>query len=76
MAFQRWQAQGKMALDVATVAMLKVQVHSTFTESYMHEFHLPDMTCSHCASKVNVTVKLLDPACEIQVDLPQRLITV
>ncbi|MDP3349879.1 MAG: heavy-metal-associated domain-containing protein [Hydrogenophaga sp.] len=42
----------------------------------MHEFHLPDMTCGHCASKVNVTLKLIDPACEVQVDLPRRLITV
>ncbi|MDO9253644.1 heavy-metal-associated domain-containing protein [Hydrogenophaga sp.] len=42
----------------------------------MHEFHLPDMTCGHCASKVSVTLKLLDPACEIQVDLPQQLVSV
>lgn len=42
----------------------------------MHEFHLPDMTCGHCASKVNVTLKLVDPTCEIQVDLPRRMISV
>jgi copper chaperone len=42
----------------------------------MHEFHLPDMTCGHCASKVNVTLKLLDPACDIQVDLPQNRVSV
>lgn len=42
----------------------------------MHEFHLPDMTCGHCASQVNVTLKQADPACEVQVDLPRRLITV
>lgn len=42
----------------------------------MHEFHLPDMTCGHCASKVSVTLKLVDPACEIRVDLPRHLITV
>jgi copper chaperone len=42
----------------------------------MHEFHLPDMTCGHCASKVNVTLKRVDPACEIQVDLPRRLVSV
>lgn len=42
----------------------------------MHEFHLPDMTCGHCASKVNVTLKLLDPACEIQLDLPRQLVSV
>lgn len=42
----------------------------------MYEFHLPDMTCGHCASKVNVTLKQVDPACEIQVDLPQHLVSV
>ncbi|MBT9463455.1 heavy-metal-associated domain-containing protein [Hydrogenophaga sp.] len=42
----------------------------------MHEFHLPDMTCGHCASKVNVTLKRVDPSCEIQVDLPRRLVSV
>ena len=42
----------------------------------MHEFHLPDMTCGHCASKVNVTLKLVDPACEIQLDLPRQLVSV
>ncbi|UCU93463.1 heavy-metal-associated domain-containing protein [Hydrogenophaga taeniospiralis] len=42
----------------------------------MHEFHLPDMTCGHCASKVNVILKLVDPACEIQLDLPRQLVSV
>ncbi|MBT9551612.1 MAG: heavy-metal-associated domain-containing protein [Hydrogenophaga sp.] len=42
----------------------------------MHKFHLPDMTCGHCASKVNVTLKLVDPTCEIQLDLPRRLVSV
>ena len=42
----------------------------------MHEFHLPDMTCGHCASQVNVTLKLIDPACEIQLDLPRQLVSV
>lgn len=42
----------------------------------MHEFHLPDMTCGHCASKVKVTLKRVDPACEIQLDLPRQLVSV
>ncbi|MDR7150134.1 copper chaperone [Hydrogenophaga palleronii] len=42
----------------------------------MHEFHLPDMTCGHCASKVSVTLKLVDPACEIEVDLAQHRVAV
>ncbi|HSN80338.1 MAG TPA: heavy-metal-associated domain-containing protein [Rhodoferax sp.] len=29
----------------------------------MQEFHIPDMTCGHCASKVNASLKLVDPAC-------------
>jgi copper chaperone len=42
----------------------------------MHEFHLPDMTCGHCASTVNRTLKLIDPACGIQVDLPRLMVHV
>ena len=42
----------------------------------MYEFHLPDMTCGHCASKVNITLKLVDPACDIQVDLARHFVTV
>ena len=42
----------------------------------MQEFHIPDMTCGHCASKVNASLKLVDPACEIQVDLPRHMVNV
>ncbi|MCU0924613.1 MAG: heavy-metal-associated domain-containing protein [Hydrogenophaga sp.] len=42
----------------------------------MHEFHLPDMTCGHCASTVRATLKLVDPACEIEVDLAQHRVSV
>jgi copper chaperone len=42
----------------------------------MHEFHLPEMTCGHCASKVSIALKRLDAACDIQLDLPQRKIQV
>ena len=42
----------------------------------MHNFHLPDMTCGHCASKVSVALKLVDPACEVQIDLPGQMISV
>lgn len=42
----------------------------------MHEFHLPDMTCGHCASKVSVTLKLVDPACDIEVDLARHRVSV
>lgn len=42
----------------------------------MYEFHLPDMTCGHCATMVNIALKLFDPSCEIKVDLPQQLVRV
>ncbi|MBU7572546.1 MAG: heavy-metal-associated domain-containing protein [Hydrogenophaga sp.] len=42
----------------------------------MHEFHLPEMTCGHCASKVSIALKRLDAACDIQLDLPQRKVHV
>jgi copper chaperone len=42
----------------------------------MHEFHLPDMTCGHCASMVSIALKQFDPSCEIQLDLPQHLVRV
>jgi copper chaperone len=42
----------------------------------MHEFHLPDMTCGHCVSKVSVTLKLVDPACDIEVDLARHRVSV
>ena len=42
----------------------------------MHEFHLPEMTCGHCASKVGIALKRLDAACDIQVDLAQHKVSV
>ena len=42
----------------------------------MHEFHLPDMTCGHCASIVSLTLKRVDPACRIQFDMQQHKVTV
>lgn len=42
----------------------------------MHEFHLPDMTCGHCAGMVGQALKLADAQCTFQVDLPNRKITV
>lgn len=42
----------------------------------MHEFHLPAMTCGHCASTVSLALKLVDPACEVQVDVASRQVRV
>ena len=42
----------------------------------MHEFLIPAMTCGHCASKVHVSLKRVDPTCDIQVDVSQRKVNV
>jgi copper chaperone len=38
----------------------------------MTEFHLPDMTCGHCASRVTQALKQADPACEVRIDLKAK----
>src|SRR5690606_5829242 len=76
LALTRCQAQAFTPVDLAPVAMPRVRSPSTFTESSMHEFHLPDMTCRHCASKVSVTLKRVDPLCEIEVDVAQNRVGV
>lgn len=42
----------------------------------MHKFLIPNLTCGHCASKVNVALKFIDPSCEIQVDIPSHIVNV
>jgi len=42
----------------------------------MIEFRLPDMTCGHCASTVEKTLKLTDPRCRVSVDLEARKVQV
>jgi copper chaperone len=42
----------------------------------MIEFRLPDMTCGHCASTVTQTLKRVDPACEVRVDLKAQTVQV
>jgi copper chaperone len=42
----------------------------------MHTFHLPQMTCGHCASTVRLALQLVDPDCGIQVDLSRREVQV
>lgn len=42
----------------------------------MHEFKVPNMTCGHCASTINLALKLVDPDCENVVDIPGRRIEV
>ena len=42
----------------------------------MIEFHIPDMTCGHCASMVSATLAQTDPNCKISVELSQRKVSV
>lgn len=42
----------------------------------MISFILPDMTCGHCVGVINKTLTELDPACELEFDLPSHVIRV
>ncbi|MBH9576214.1 heavy-metal-associated domain-containing protein [Inhella proteolytica] len=42
----------------------------------MPSFHLPDMSCGHCASRVSQALKALDPQCRIDFELRERRIQV
>ncbi len=38
----------------------------------MIEFKLPDMSCGHCVGSVTETVKRVDPAAKVEVDLATK----
>lgn len=42
----------------------------------MHTFHVPGMTCGHCASTIGRALRAADPACEVEVALPLREVRV
>ena len=42
----------------------------------MMKFMLPDMSCGHCVATVTKTVKSLDPAAEVNVDLASKAVSV
>ena len=42
----------------------------------MMEFKIEDMSCGHCASVITKTVKALDSAATVEVDLAQKKVTV
>jgi copper chaperone len=42
----------------------------------MFEFHVPDMSCGHCVGRIEQALRQADPACKIDVDLPQRVVRV
>ncbi|WP_232818218.1 heavy-metal-associated domain-containing protein [Zobellella maritima] len=42
----------------------------------MISFTLPEMTCGHCVGVINKALTELDPACELEFDLPGHTIRV
>lgn len=40
----------------------------------MTTFHIPDMSCGHCKATVEKTIKVLDPAADIDFDMDARQI--
>lgn len=40
------------------------------------ELTLPDMTCGHCAKTVTVTVQQVDPAAQLNIDLPSHKVSI
>lgn len=42
----------------------------------MIEFELQDMTCGHCAGMVNRTVKLVDSAAKVEVDVASKKVKI
>ncbi len=42
----------------------------------MMEFKIEDMSCGHCASVITKTVKALDSAAKVEIDLAQKKVTV
>lgn len=42
----------------------------------MIELTLPDISCGHCVKTVTQTVQALDPAAQVQVDLPTHRVRI
>jgi copper chaperone len=42
----------------------------------MIEFEVKNMSCGHCVGAVTKTVKLVDPAADVQVDLAGKKVSV
>lgn len=42
----------------------------------MIELTLPTMTCGHCVKTVTATVQRLDPAAQLQIDLPAHRVAI
>ena len=42
----------------------------------MIDFEVPSMTCGHCVQSVTRTVQRVDPAAQVQVDLPSHRVRI
>ncbi len=42
----------------------------------MIELTLPDMTCGHCVRTVTETVQQVDPAAQVEIDLPSHALRI
>lgn len=42
----------------------------------MIEFNLPDMTCGHCVRTVTETVRRVDAAAKLDIDLPSQRVRI
>lgn len=42
----------------------------------MTTFHIPDMTCGHCASSIERAVASVDKNASVEVSIPQKLVTI
>lgn len=63
-------------LDLDIVARFIVQGFNNPSEIRMIEFTINDMSCGHCASVITKTVKALDSAAKVDIDLAHKKVTV
>lgn len=42
----------------------------------MYRFNVPDMTCGHCAGRMQRAVKMVDGQAEVTVDLGRKLVEI
>jgi copper chaperone len=42
----------------------------------MHDFNIPNMTCSHCVRAITEAVRSIDPQAQVQTDLAQHQVHV
>ncbi|MDO9072226.1 MAG: heavy-metal-associated domain-containing protein [Rubrivivax sp.] len=42
----------------------------------MQTFQIPNMTCGHCVRAITEAVQAVDPAAQVQADLPQHQVQV